>query len=232
MQQMEDCEVDGSIIAQSTDQLKLVCSYILIISEESMQFLEEKLNGSDDKSYITKIEDSSLKITGPSKGNAVWKKYGCYQLTVQHRSQLLGSHLLCDIHIGAAQALIHRPFPGIGGLQNIVVQDSKFLQPFVNQQNIQIVHVMLGRLHHRIVVSTVGCTKDKIEVYDSLQMKPNLYTQTAIAQYLRSQSFKIKVATQKGSTDCGLYAIVMMTSLAYNENPVTIIYNQQDMRVY
>ena len=51
MQQMEDCEVDGSIIAQSTDRLKLVCSYILIISEESMQFLEEKLNGSDDKSY-------------------------------------------------------------------------------------------------------------------------------------------------------------------------------------
>ena len=73
MQQMEDCEVDGSIIAQSTDQLKLVCSYILIISEESMQFLEEKLNGSDDKSYITKIEDSSLKITGLCKGNAVWK---------------------------------------------------------------------------------------------------------------------------------------------------------------
>ena len=183
---------------------------------------------------ITKIEDSSLKITGPSKGNAVWKKYGCYQLTVQHRSQLLGGHLLCDIHIGAAQALIHRPFPGIGGLQNIVVQDSKFLQPFVNQQNIQIVHVMLGRLHHWIVVSIVGCTKDEIEVYDSLQMKLNLYTQTVIARYLRSQSqsFKIKVATQKGSTDCGLYAIAMMTSLAYNENPVTIIYNQQDMRVH
>ena len=66
---------------------------------------------------------------------------------------------------------------------------------------------MLGRLHYWIVVSTVGCTKDEIEVYDSLQMKPNLYTQTVIAQYLRSQSqsFKIKVAnvaTQKGSTDC------------------------------
>ena len=79
-------------------------------------------------------------------------------------------------------------------------------------------------------MSTVGCTKDEIEVNDSLQMKPNLYTQTVIARYLRSksQSFKIKVAnvaTQKGSTDCGLYAIVMMTSLAYNENPVTIIYN-------
>lgn len=167
----------------------------------------------------------------------MWKKYGCYKLTVQHRSQLLGSHLLCDIHIGAAQALLHRQFPGIGRLRNTVLQDSNFLQPFVNQQNIQIVHVKLGRTDHWIVVSTVGCTKDQVEVYDSLQMKPNLYRQTVIARYLKSQShsFKIKVANvaiQKGSTDCGLYAIAMMTSIAHNDNPVNLIYNQQNMRIH
>ena len=43
LQQMEDCEADGSIIAQHSNRLKLACSYILIISEESMQFLEENL---------------------------------------------------------------------------------------------------------------------------------------------------------------------------------------------
>ena len=237
LQQMEDCEADGSIIAQHSNRLKLACSYILIISEESMQFLEENLKRSDDECYVTEAEDCSLNIVGPGKGNGVWKKYGCYQLTVQHRSQLLGNHLLCDIHIGAAQALIHRQFPAIGGLQNTVLQYSKSLQPFAHQQNIQIVHVILGRIHHWVVVSTVGCKKDEIEVYDSLQMQPNLYTRTVIAQYLRSQShsFKIKVAnvaTQKGSTDCGLYAIAMMTSLAYNENPSNLIYNQQDMRIH
>ena len=153
LQQMEDCEVDGSIVAQHSNRLKLACSYILIISEESMQFLEENLKQSDDECYVTEAEDSSLNIiVGPGKGNAVWKKYGCYQLTVQHRSQLLGNHLLCDIHIGAAQALIHRQFPAIGGLQNTVLQYSKSLQPFTNQQNIQIVHVVLGRIHHWVVV--------------------------------------------------------------------------------
>ena len=150
---------------------------------------------------------------------------------------MLGSHLLCDIHIGAAQALLHRQFPGIGRLQNTVLQDSNFLQPFVNQQNIQIIHVKFGRTYHWIVVSTFGCTEDHVEVYDSLQMKPTLYIQTVIARYLKSQShaFKIKVAnvaTQKGSTDCSLYAIAMMTSITHNDNPVNLIYNQQDMRIH
>ena len=81
------------------------------------------------------------------------------------------------------------------------------------------------------------CEKDEVVLYDSLQMKPNLYTQTIISKYLRTQSrsFVIKlanVAGQKGSTECSLYAIAMMTSLAFNENPTDIAYSQQDMRVH
>ena len=83
-------------------------------------------------------------------------------------------------------------------------------------------------------MSTIGCTNNEIAVYDSLQLRPNLYTQLRISCYL-SLSFKIKVAnvaTQKGRTDCGLYVIAMMTSLAYNENSVHLMYNQQDMRIH
>ena len=147
---------------------------------------------------------------------------------------MLGDHLLYDIHIGAAQTLLQQQFPRIGGLQNTVMQDSKSLQPFANQQNIQIVHVRLGKLNHWIVVSTIGCTNNEIAVYDSLQLRPNLYTQLRISCYL-SLSFKIKVAnvaTQKGRTDCSLYVIAMMTSLAYNENSVHLMHNQQDIRIY
>ena len=75
---------------------------------------------------------------------------------------MLGDHLLYDIPIGAAQTLLQQQFPRIGGLQNTVMQDSKPLWPFVNQQNIQIVHVRLGRLNHWIVVSTIGCTNNEI----------------------------------------------------------------------
>ena len=58
-----------------------------------------------------------------------------------------------------------------------------------------------------------------------------------IARYLRSQVHVIRirvanVALQKGSSDCGLYVIAMMTSLAYDDDPITQLYSQQELRVH
>ena len=77
----------------------------------------------------------------------------------------------------------------------------------------------------------------EVELYDSLQLSPDLHTQTVIAKYLKSKlhSIRIKVvnvATQKGSSDCGLYCTAMMTSLANNDDPVNVVYNQQEMRIH
>jgi len=84
------------------------------------------------------------------------------------------------------------------------------------------VHVTLGKTNHWVlyIISTVGYAEGEIELYDLLLQKPSLDTQTVIARYLRSlsQSVRIKVvnvALQKESTDCGLYAIAMMTSTVY-----------------
>ena len=79
--------------------------------------------------------------------------------------------------------------------------------------------------------------ENEVELYDSLQLSPTLQTQIVITKYLRSQSSSIKmkvvnVAVQKGSTDCGLYAIAMMTSIAYKEDPTHVVYNQQDLRLH
>ena len=66
-----------------------------------------------------------------------------------------------------------------------------------------------------------------------------LKTQTVIAKYIRSQSKSVKikvinVATQKGNTDCGLYAVAMMTSImiAYKEDPVNVVYSQANLRIH
>ena len=54
IEQMEDCKVHDSIIAQSTDQLKLACSHIFVVSEESMKFLEGNLNPQiDEDCFVT-----------------------------------------------------------------------------------------------------------------------------------------------------------------------------------
>ena len=85
-------------------------------------------------------------------------------------------------------------------------------------------------------MSTIGCPDGEVKIYDSLQLLPNLGTQTLITRYLNSQlpSIKIKVvnvALQKGSSDCGLYVIAMMTSLANNYNPINMLYNQRELRL-
>jgi len=175
--QMQECIVEGSIFEQNAERLKLVSSNYLIVSKESMQFIEDNLRKEMMECSVIDVDDVSITtVSKDDMESVVWKKYGCCKLTIQHRSQLLGGHLLCDIHLGAAQALIHKQFPSIGGLTNTVLQDSKSIQPFVNQQNIQIIHVLLGRVNHWIVLSTMGCGKDEVVLYDSLQMKPNIYT--------------------------------------------------------
>ena len=58
-------------------------------------------------------------------------------------------------------------------------------------------------------MSTIGCPDGEVEIYDSLQLTPNLDTQTVIAQSLNSQlpSIEIKVANvtlQMRILDCVL----------------------------
>ena len=77
-------------------------------------------------------------------------------------SQLYGDQLLDNIHIGAAQTLINKQYPEIGGLQNTLLQNSKNLQPFQGTNNLH-----MGDINHWIVTSTMGCKRERdgIEIY-------------------------------------------------------------------
>ena len=57
----------------------------------------------DDNTKETKIQ--------VSKQNTIWMRFGCYSLTKHHKSILCTGGLLDDIHIGAAQFIIHEQFP-------------------------------------------------------------------------------------------------------------------------
>jgi len=177
-------------------------------------------------------------ITTGNKNSVIWKKYGCFALTNLHKAHLSSDHLLDDIHMGAAQELIKKQFPHLGGLQNTVMQNSEMLMSLKgNSDNLQIVHVELGQTNHWVLLSTVGCPEGEIDLYDSLQQKPSSDTQTVIARYLRSSSPSIRiklinVALQKGSTDCGLYAIAMMTSIAFEQDPEYIVYDHKGLRLH
>ena len=42
----------------------------------------------------------------------------------------------------------------------------------------------------------------------------------------------INVAAQSGSTECSLYAIVIMTTLAYGQDPALFIFDQKSLRTH
>ena len=232
----------SSIIPHNNRNVELMCAKLLTLSDKAISFLREAFEhktDDDDECYVLNnvVGSSACSSATPSKPIAVWRKYGCYTLTVLHKSRLCSGQLLDDCHMGAAQALLRKQCPHVGGLCNTVMQHSDSVQPFKGKNNLQIIHVKLGLVDHWILLSTIGCSEGEVEVYNSLQLSPNLDTQTVIARYLKSQLHAVRirvanVALQKGSSDCGLYVIAMMTSLAYNEDPTTRLYSQQELRVH
>jgi len=127
-EQIEKCTMESSIFEHNAKKLKLASSNFLIVCQESLQFIAENLRNKAESSVIE--VDNIPDAVGCNRALSVpspWRRYGCYNLTMQHRSQLLGGQLLCDIHIGAAQALINQQFPSIGGLRNTVMQNSEFI---------------------------------------------------------------------------------------------------------
>jgi len=222
-----------SVMMQNSLRIDLACAKYVTLTNESSQFLEDKLRNV--VTILNESEDNNNECD--STTTPIWKKLGCYTLTSVHKTQLHRGHLLNDIHIGAAQALLATQFPNIGGFRNTLCQNSSSLKPFESDSTLQAIHVRLGHVDHWITMSTVDCMEGEVELFDSLQLSPTLEVQMTIAKYLRSQtkSIKIKVVNvsiQSGSTDCGLYAIAMMTSIAHSEDPAKLVYNQQELRIH
>ena len=220
-----------SILGIDTVKHQLVCAKLISLTDEALQSIERAVYIASSKNKV------DLTCSAENSVNQQWKKYGCYNLTTTHKSHLCTGQLLDDIHMGAAQELIKTQFPHINGLRNTVMQNSKSMKEFDGNNSLQIVHVPLGKLDHWVIISTRGCNNGEVELYDSLQQRPSVETQKVIARYLKCKlkSILIKVinvSLQKGSADCGLYAIAMMTSLANNEDPANVVYDQTALRIH
>ena len=95
----------------------------------------------------------------------------------------------------------------------------------------------VGDINHWIVISTMGCKKHNIEIYDSLQTTLSLESETVIARYLHCKSPHIvmkfvNIAMQSGSTECGLYAVAVMTALAFGQDPAVLVFHQNSLRTH
>ena len=225
--------ISGGILYSDSAKHQLACAKLISLSEEALLCINRTAHSTS----FNKVDLTCSSEIVEESDIETWHKYGCYRLTAVYKSHLCNDQLLGDVHMGAVQELIKKQFPHINGLSNTLRQSSRKLKAFDSGDNLQIVHVKLGRTDHWVVISTIGCANGEVDLYDSLQQRPSWETQQVIARYLKSPSKSIKiklvnVATQKGSTDCGLYAIAMMTSLANKEEPLNIVYDQTALRIH
>ena len=140
---------------------------------------------------------------------------------------------LNDLHINAAQQLLKSQFSKYGGFQSTLTQLTTPLKQL--DKCIQILHV---HDNHWAVITTLGCDlqENKIRYYDSSYTEL-LYNTEMIISRLMPEKPEIKVDVMKltkqiGSNDCGLYAIAIATALAYEVDPSTLLFEQNEMRTH
>ena len=119
--------------------------------------------------------------------------------------------------------------PSISGLQNTLLQNTTPLNYDPRGQTLQILHIR--GCHWATLQIKCGI----IEVYDTSFTSLNKGTLKTIAQLVHCKSNSLmtnlmNIARQTGSTDCGLYATAIATCLALGRDPLTVIFNQQELR--
>ena len=101
----------------------------------------------------------------------------------------------------------------------------------LNDGSVQIIHC-LSR-HHWIGVSNVGCSKNSVNLYDSLFPDVDATTCALIKNMFGGDECKIsmkKAQVQAGIKDYGVFAIVFITSIVHGEDPCDVFYKQENMR--
>ena len=144
---------------------------------------------------------------------------------------------LSDDEINLAQQLLKEQYNKLNGLQSTLLQ-SKHLNLTENEirNKIQIIHCYPR--HHWIVASTVGCALNQVKIYDSLFSYCDMETEAVVYNLFQwSKSIKLIITVsciqkQKGTTDCGLFAIANATAIAHGKNPNKLQFKQESMRAH
>ena len=86
-----------------------------------------------------------------------------------------------------------------------------------------------------MLITTIGAEKDCVFVYDSLYPSVGSNTKLQIAALFATPGPRISLQVvncqlQKGSCDCGLFAVAFATALAHGLHPESLNFKQNDMR--
>lgn len=147
--------------------------------------------------------------------SAVWVTFDRCSLLYSNRVTIETDKKLSDKHINLAQRMIKNQFPSVGGLKSTLLQTTK-AKGQRTANSIQIVHCK--KREHWVVVSTKWSRNNQVFVYDSVftKLNPERSRSTILRMFsLKNSSDIVMVPMQQQSdgTDCGVFAIAVMTSL-------------------
>ncbi|KAL5510219.1 hypothetical protein EMCRGX_G005728 [Ephydatia muelleri] len=134
--------------------------------------------------------------------------------------------------LGVKRRLTTPYHPQANGLQNPILQKTK---TFDVQRNLDFVQCLNIKDNHWITVSAASSIPDTINVYDSLNGTLTEPLKQIIADLMHSAGKQItvqyvSVQYQKGSQDCGLFAIAFACEICFGKDPSSVTFVQSTMR--
>ena len=160
-----------------------------------------------------------------------WVRCGCLVLTHHDRNVLLAGQELSDKHINFAHNLLRSQFPMLNSLQSTLFQSRS--QGFKSNVNaLQIIH---SRGNHWVVATTLRCNPGEVKIFDFVYESLDTGTLQVVKKLFDDgKELKVTMASwtskQKGSTDCGAFAIAIATCLAFEGDPATMVLYQATIR--
>ncbi|XP_038069265.1 uncharacterized protein LOC119738441 [Patiria miniata] len=159
-------------------------------------------------------------------------------LRAKDRVLLTDGEWLTDNHIVAAQQLLHRQFPALEGLQEPVLGNVLQFKPIVSDG----IQVIQNGSNHWVTLRKLG---EKVKVMDSKNM--------GLTRQLTHQVINLcgvvdsnndddeagngtlevrlpRMHRQRGSSDCGVFAVAYATEMAFQGNPELVVYEQKRLR--
>lgn len=152
-------------------------------------------------------------------------------LQAKDRMILVDGDWLTDNHIVAGQRLLSRQFPALEGLQEPVLGNVLQFKPIVSD-GVQVMQT--GNSHWVTLFKTAG----NIKIMDSKNM--------GLTRQLTHQVINLcegddcgtwevhlpRMHRQRGSSDCGVFALAYATELAFKGDPELVVYEQKRLRLH
>ncbi|KAL5503163.1 hypothetical protein EMCRGX_G010071 [Ephydatia muelleri] len=217
-------KVSGRIALMTAHKVTLTTKAIdhittLCVSDDQQSQKASIINISTDLKNVQEVDEQ------------IWVKCGDVTLTKQEKDRLIGGHELSDTHINFAQLLLKQQFPNIDGFRNTLQQNKPFIKR-LPESSAKLMQVIFIRKCHW---ACILLNENQVSLYDSAYTSVSTDTFQVVARLVQcaEPSFKIEVmniSKQNGAVDCGLYAIAVLTSLAFGQDPTTLVYDQEAMR--